>query len=132
MFLTILVPKAHMTAANHLGMCKGYSEADGLSYRGANWQASDGSLYSTTSLMSHQFAADPMTPCERPEWDTDEVVDLVQASYAQSLIEVYTPSDPDSVKPTLDGNTIVVVRGPLPLEALSLMGLTTVPTEESL
>jgi hypothetical protein len=59
-------------------------------------------------------------------------VDLVQASYAQSLIEVYTPSDPDSVKPTLDGNTIVVIRGPLPLEALSLMGLTTVPTESTL
>lgn len=132
MMLTIIVPKAHMTAANHLGMCKGYSEADGLSYRGANWQTSDGSLYSTTSLMSHQFAADPMTPCERPEWDADEVVDLVQASYAQSLIEVYTPSDPDSVKPTLDGNTIVVVRGPLPLSALSIMGITAIPTESAL
>ena len=82
--------------------------------------------------MSHQFAADPMTPCERPEWDTEEVVDLVQASYAQSLIEVYTPSDPDSVKPTLDGNTIVVVRGPLPLSALSIMGITAIPTESAL
>ena len=132
MFLTIIVPEAHMTAANHLGMCKGYSEADGLSYRGANWQASDGSLYSTTSLMSHQFAADPMVPCERPSWDTDEVVDLTQASYAQSLIEVYTPSDPDSVKPTLSSNTIVVVRGPLPLSALSLMGITAIPKEATL
>ena len=132
MMLTIIVPEAHMAAANHLGMCKGYSEADGLSYRGANWQDAQGNLYSTTSLMSSQFAADPMTPCERPEWDTEEVVDLVQASYAQSLIEVYTPSDPDSTKPTLSSNTIVVVRGPLPLEALSLIGLTTVPTESAL
>ena len=73
-----------------------------------------------------------MTPCERPVWDTEGVVNLTQASYVQSLIEVYTPSDPDSTKPTLSSNTIVVVRGPLPLEALSLMGLTTIPTESAL
>ena len=129
MFLTIIVPKAHMTAANHLGMCKGYSEADGLSYRGANWQDAEGNLYSTTSLMSHQFAADPMAPCERPEWDTDGVVDLTKATAAQAMIQLYTPSDPDSVKPTLGPDTIVVVRGPLPLDALAMMGISTVESE---
>ena len=129
MFLTIIVPEAHMTAANHLGMCKGYSEADGLSYRGANWQDAQGNLYSTTSLMSHQFAADPMTPCERPEWDTDGVVDLTKATAAQAMIQLYTPSDPDSVKPVLETNTIVVVRGPLPLDALAMMGISTVESE---
>lgn len=131
MMITILVPEAHMTAANHLGMCKGYSEADGLSYRGANWQTSDGSLYSTTSLMSHQFAVDPMTPCERPEWDTEEVVDLVQATAAQGMIQFYTPSDPDSAKPTLGPDTIIVVRGPLPLDALAMMGISAVPQDET-
>jgi len=129
MMLTILVPEAHMTAANHLGMCKGYSEADGLSYRGANWQDAEGNLYSTTSLMSSQFAADPMAPCERPEWDTNEVVDLGQATAAQAMIQLYTPSDPDSVKPTLGPNTIVVVRGPLPLDALAMMGISAVEGE---
>lgn len=129
MMITILVPEAHMTAANHLGMCKGYSEADGLSYRGANWQTSDGSLYSTTSLMSSQFAADPTTPCERPEWDTDGVVDLTKATAAQAMIQLYTPSDPDSVKPTLGPDTIVAVRGPLPLDALAMMGISTVESE---
>lgn len=127
--LTIIVPEAHMTAANHLGMCKGYSEADGLSYRGANWQASDGSLYSTTSLMSHQFAADPMEPCERPEWDTDGVIDLTKVTAAQAMIQLYTPSDPDSAKPTLGPDTIVVVRGPLPLDALAMMGISAVESE---
>jgi hypothetical protein len=131
MFLTIIVPEAHMTAANHLGMCKGYSEADGLSYRGANWQDAQGNLYSTTSLMSHQFAADPMAPCERPEWDTEEVVDLVQAAAAQGMIQLYTPSDPDSVKPTLGPDTIIVVRGPLPLDALAMMGISAVPQDET-
>lgn len=129
MMLTIIVPEAHMAAANHLGMCKGYSEADGLSYRGANWQASDSSLYSTTSLMSSQFAVDPMTPCERPEWDTEEVVDLTQATAAQAMIQLYTPSDPDSAKPTLGPDTIVVVRGPLPLDALAMMGIVAVESE---
>ena len=129
MFLTILVPEAHMTAANHLGMCKGYSEADGLSYRGANWTDAQGNLYSTTSLMSSQFAADPLTPCERPEWDTDEVVDLTQATAAQGMIQLYTPSDLDSVNPTLGPNTIVVVRGPLPLDALAMMGISAVESE---
>ena len=129
MFLTILVPEAHMTAANHLGMCKGYSEADGLSYRGANWTDAQGNLYSTTSLMSSQFAADPLTPCERPEWDTDEVVDLTQATAAQGMIQLYTPSDPDSVKPTLGPDTIIVVRGPLPLDALAMFGISAVESE---
>ncbi len=129
MMLTIIVPEAHMTAANHLGMCKGYSEADGLSYRGANWQDAEGNLYSTTSLMSHQFAADPMTPCERPSWDTEGVIDLTKATAAQAMIQLYTPSDPDSVKPTLGPNTIVAVRGPLPLDALAMMGISTVESE---
>jgi hypothetical protein len=131
MMLTIIVPEAHMAAANHLGMCKGYSEADGLSYRGANWQDAEGNLYSTTSLMSHQFAADPMAHCERPVWDTDEVVDLTQATAAQGMIQLYTPSDPDSVKPTLGPDTIVVVRGPLPLDALAMMGISAVPQDET-
>jgi hypothetical protein len=129
MMITIIVPEAHMTAANHLGMCKGYSEADGLSYRGANWQDAQGNLYSTTSLMSHQFAADPLTPCERPVWDAEGVVDLTQATAAQGMIQLYTPSDPDSVKPTLGPNTIVVVRGPLPLDALAMMGISAVEGE---
>lgn len=131
MMLTIIVPEAHMTAANHLGMCKGYSEADGLSYRGANWTDAEGNLYSTTSLMSSQFAADPMVPCERPEWDTEEVVDLTQATAAQAMIQVYTPSDPDSVNPTLGPDTIVVVRGPLPLDALAMMGISAVSQDET-
>jgi hypothetical protein len=129
MFLTILVPEAHMAAANHLGMCKGYSEADGLSYRGANWKDAQGNLYSTTSLMSSQFAADPMEPCERPVWDTDGVVDLTQATAAQGMIRLYTPSDPDSAKPTLGADTIIVVRGPLPLDALAMMGISAVEGE---
>lgn len=126
MMLTVIVPEAHMSKANHLGMCKGYSEADGLSYRGANWQDAGGALYATTSLMSHQFAADPFAPCTRPEWDADEAVDLTLAAQAQAMIATYTPSDPDAAKPNLGPDTIVVVRGPVPLAALAIMELTQV------
>jgi hypothetical protein len=46
------------------------------------------------------------------------------------MIQLYTPSDPDSVKPTLGPNTIVVVRGPLPLDALAMMGISAVEGED--
>jgi len=127
--LTIIVPEAHMAKANHLGMCKGYSEADGLSYRGANWEDGTGNLYSSTSLMDNMFAADPWSPCETPEWDTEGVVDVTQASQAQAMLTVWTPNDETQEKPTLEPDKIIIIRGLKPLDALAMMGLEPVPQD---
>lgn len=131
--LTIVVPEQHMTKANHLGMCKGWSEADGLSYRGANWQDDTGNKYSTTSLMNDMFKVDPFIPCTLPDWDEEgQIVDVTQALQAQSLITVYTPSDPEQTQPDLGPNKIIVVGGPKPLNVLKMFGLTNIESEEPL
>lgn len=126
MMITIIVPEGHITKANHLGMALGFSEADGLSYPSAAWEDAAGNLYATTSLMSEQFVASPLAPLERPDWDVEGIVNMTEAQQAQSMLVLYTPSE-DEDQPDLTGQSITVIRGPLPLDALALMGIVPVP-----
>ena len=125
--LTIACPEQHIDSANQYAMSKGWSEADGLTYRAPRYER-DGAQYSVTSVQLEQFAADPFTECTRPEWDADEVIDLVAANEVLALLDVH-PYDPETPV-TPDHEKMTVVTGPEPLIALSYMGLVLVPEVE--
>ena len=124
--LTIACPEQHIDRANHYAMAKGWSEADGLTYRAPRYER-DGVQYSVTSVQLEQFAADPFEPCTRPEWDAEEVIDLVAANEVLPLLDVH-PYDPETLV-TPDPEKMTVITGPEPLIALAHMGLTPVPDD---
>lgn len=126
--ITIAVPEAYIAEANNLGMAKGYSPADGLSYRSANWQDAFGNRFATTSLPRHLFAEDPLTPCVRPKWDSDGVVDMALATEAQSRLDVIVYDSEQTY--STDPATITVMIGPMPLDALRILGLTLIEEDE--
>ena len=129
--LTIACPEQHIERANQYAMAKGWSIADGLTYRAPRYQR-DGVQYSVTSVLLEQFAADPFEECTRPEWDADEAIDLVAANEVLDLlrgnVHSYDPEEP--VVP--DPDKLTVVMGPEPLVALAYMGLTLIPSEEEI
>ena len=127
--LTIACPEQHIDRANHYAMAIGWSEADGLTYRAPRYER-DGVQYSVTSVQLEQFAADPFEPCTRPEWDSEEVIDLVAANEVLPLLDVH-PYDPE-VPVTPDPEKLTVITGPEPLVALAHMGLTLIPSEEEI
>ena len=126
--LTIACPEQHITRANQYAMAKGWSEADGLTYRAPRYER-DGVQYSVTSVQLEQFSADPFEPCTRPEWDADEAIDLVAANEVLALLDVH-PYDPE-VPVVPDPDKMTVVTWPEPVAALAHMGLQLVPEAET-
>jgi hypothetical protein len=125
--LTIACPEQHIDRANQYAMAKGWSIADGLTYRAPRYER-DGVQYSVTSVLLEQFAADPFEECTRPEWDADEVIDLVAANEVIALLDVHS-YDPE-VPVTPDPDKLTVITGPEPLVALAHMGLVLMETQE--
>ena len=64
----------------------------------------------------------------RPEWDADEVIDLVAANEVLALLDVHS-YDPE-VPVTPDPDKLTVITGPEPLVALAHMGLVLMETQE--
>lgn len=128
MRLTIAVPAAYIGIANHYAMAVGYSKADSVTYRNPSWQDAQGNLYACASLpISNDFLSRATSPLVRPEWDTDEVIDMAKASQAQALVALWIPED-DFIIPTPD--TITAIAGKSGSEAIAFMGLTQVEEEQ--
>jgi hypothetical protein len=119
MRITAAAPEALTYECNQLAMCLAYSIADGETYRGLNWQDTDGNLYSAASWeASEAWVEGASQPLVRPAWDVDEVIDMDAAAIAQAVLIVSS----DAVLATPDRvNVVVGMNG---LDALSAMGLT--------
>jgi hypothetical protein len=131
MRLTIAVPQAHIDNANHFAMVLGYSEADGLTYRNPSWQDAQGNLYALASLpVSDLFVGAATSPLVRPEWDTEEVIDMAKASQAQALVLIWMPSEETPDAPQANPSQIVAILGMDGSGAIKAMGLTAVPQDE--
>lgn len=132
MRLTIAVPQAHIDNANHLAMVLGYSEADGLTYRNPSYEDAQGNLYAVASLpVSDGFIVAAESPVVRPEWDTEEVIDMTKASQAQALVTLWAVVDEiDAPQAKLD--QITAILGLSGQTAVEAMGLTSVPQDREL
>lgn len=125
MRITCSCPAALVSDGNQLAMALGFSEADGETYRGLNWQDAFGNLYAAASFEARkEWVVAAQAPLVRPEWDTNEIIDMDAAAKAQqSLIFYVVGSEEDA--PKANPLNLVAIAGCEGIEALSLMGLTT-------
>lgn len=116
MRFTVAVPQAHQDKANQLAMALGLSLNDGRTYSELKYVDADDNLYSVASFIASQTLADKVSRAlERPLWDENEDIDMVQAEQAKSLLAFDTVASTDgiSVRTGIEG-----------LTAIDLMGLT--------
>lgn len=117
--ITAAAPEALEYECNQLAMCLAYSLADGLTYRGLNWQDSEGNLYSAASWeASEAWVEGASQPLVRPAWDVDEVIDMDAAAIAQAAL-VFS-SETILAMPY----KLTAMSGPDAVVALAAMGLT--------
>lgn len=132
MRLTIACPAAHIDIANHYAMTLGHSAADGLTYRDPSWQDAQGNLYAVASLpVSDGFVTTATSALVRPEWDSEEIIDMTKASQAQALVTLWMPNEDDPYPPQANPAQIVAILGMDGSEAIEAMGLVSVPDQLS-
>ena len=113
---TVAAPEQHLAKANQLAMALGLSLNDGRTYSELKYEDSEGNLYSVASFIASQTLADKVVDAlERPLWDENEDIDMVQAEQAKSLLAFDTVASASgiSVRTGIEG-----------LTAIDLMGLT--------
>lgn len=98
MRITCSCPAALVSDGNQLAMALGFSEADGQTYNGLNWQDAKGNLYAAASFeASEEWITFAQAPLVRPAWDVNEIIDMVAAERAQAALVFSTeatPADP--------------------------------------
>lgn len=87
MRITCSCPEALVSDGNQLAMALGFSEADGETYRGLNWQDADGNLYAAASFEARdEWIIFAQAPLVRPAWDVNEIIDMVAAERARAAL----------------------------------------------
>ena len=134
MRLTATAPEALREDCNQLAMALAFGPHDGNTYNSLRWQDADGNLYAAASWLAEEhWIIASQSPLTRPEWDTEELIDMEAAERAQAAMVVYLGSgdgeEPISV-PQASPDALTVVEGDDGLAALAAMGLTAVPEDE--
>jgi hypothetical protein len=127
MRITAACPEAMISDANQLAMVLAFGPDDGRTYGPLNWQDADGNLYSAASWEARpEWINFAQAPLVRPEWDVDEIIDMVAAERAQAVL-VYSTEALLASPAAL--TAIGGMSGP---DALAAMGLIMVETEDGL
>lgn len=122
--VTLICPEALIDEANHLAMVLGYSAADIDTYGEPRWQDDSGNLYTVAStLVFGAFVENATSALERPEWDTDNTVNMAAANRAQSKVSIWGLSGEEEDDPVLDTEHILALFHPDPHYALGLVGV---------
>jgi len=128
--ITIACPAAHVDDANQLAMVLGYGPADGITYSNVGYQDALGNLYACASLpVGDSFVSTATSPLERPEWDTEEVIDMDKAAQAQGLVLLWAPNEDDPYPPQANPSQITAILGMDGVAAVAAMGLTAINNE---
>ena len=124
MRLTIACPDALRADGNNLAMVLGYGPDDAQTYVALNWQDADGNLYAVASLpVSDTFTTTAQSGLQRPSWDTDNIIDMDAAWWAQeALVVSLTPV-------TAMPDKLTACAGDDALAVLAAMGLTQVEVD---
>jgi hypothetical protein len=125
MRITAACPEAMIGDSNHLAMVLAHGPADGETYRAPCWQDSEGNLYAAASFEARpEWIGMAQSPLVRPEWDTDEIVDMAAAARAQAAL-VFS-LEPVAAQP----GQLTAIGGMDGLDALAAMGLSMITEEE--
>ncbi|RRH71276.1 hypothetical protein [Falsigemmobacter faecalis] len=114
--VTIAVPVALISAANHLARVIGYSEADGETFSLAPVV---GGYAVASGLVAPAFVSDAFQPLIEPEWGAD----MVAAAEAQAEVVLIEPPVADDPPPEIPEGKILAVVGLDPPAARALLGL---------
>lgn len=116
MRITAAVPDLLRPAANELAMVLGYSLADGKTYTELSWQDSEDNLYAVASFpVTPEFLVKAESELVRPEWDTEEVINMALAQAGQDALII------GDVEASVD--KITARLGDSGVETLASMGL---------
>jgi hypothetical protein len=128
MRLTAACPEALRDDANQLAMVLAFGPPDANTYGALNWQDSEGNLYAAASFIAQpEWIAGATQPLQRPDWDTEELIDMDAAERAQAALVVWLGGD-DPV-PQAAPDKLTCVAGDDGLAALAAMGLTLIEQE---
>ena len=128
MRLTVACPEALRDDANQLAMLLAEGAADASTYDALNWQDAAGNLYACASFVaSREWIEGATGPLQRPEWDTEEIIDMAAAARAQQALVVWMGGD-DPV-PHASPDALTVVAGGDALASVAAMGLVAVQGE---
>ena len=125
MRITVSCPQALIPQANQLAMCLAFSEADSRTYGALNWQDTNDNFYAAASFVAlEHWITFAQSPLVRPDWDTEEIIDMVAAAEAQAALVFSTEALAASP------NALTAIGGMEGIEALAAMGLTQVPDDD--
>jgi len=124
-FVPTIVPASLTDAANHLAAC--LNGPDDMHTWGHVTGTKDGVEYGTRNLLvAPVFLQMAGSSLERPEWDTDELIDMEKAQQAQAAITMIQ-YDRGTPLPSADPDTIFVIVGAQLETAMAAWGLESVP-----
>lgn len=124
MRITVACPEALISDANHLAMVLAEGPADALTYRIPSWQDADGNIYAAASFVAQPSWVDTAQgPLERPEWDTDNTINMAAAARAHALVSIWGLGE-DEPAPKAAPDNILAMFHPDPLAAMAMAGVT--------
>lgn len=124
MRIAIVCPEALVADANHLALALANSEADALSFLAPQWVDPDGNFYSVASWEDNaDWVGASHAGLLRPDWDTDEVIDLAAVSRAKDALDCWAPTEetPGLPRPSPTRIRVLVgINGPASLLSTGL------------
>lgn len=128
-----ICPEALFDIANHFAMVIGEGPAEAQTWRTAPFEK-DGTKYATYNLLLAQSALEKASqPLERPEWDTEEIIDMDKATLCQSkidFVDVAALEEGDSFPQPQPDRIIVLLNCGDIDRAVKEWGLELIPQEE--
>lgn len=123
MRITIACPDSLKEDANQLAAILGNSLADTKTFYTSKWFDKDNNLYAVASFETDgSWIEKAQMPLYRPDWDTNEKLDLVKAENAQNLVVFWdTQIEEEQQKASTD--KILAIGGMKGLDAIESMGL---------
>jgi len=122
--------------SNHLAMVLAFSEADSHTYQEPRWHR-ESTAYSAASFpVRPEWIQGATQPLTRPEWDTEEIIDMAAANRAQAALVFWMPEYDEEGQlvtepPQAEPDKLTAIGGPEGLAALKMMGLEDgLPAEE--
>jgi hypothetical protein len=128
MRLTVACPDEMRADANNLAMVLAAGPADAQTYGELKWQDGDKNLYACASFEARmEWIIGASSQLIRPEWDTENIIDMAGAQRAQQAIVLWMGPGDDQENPistpTATPDKLTVVAGDDALASLSAMGI---------
>jgi hypothetical protein len=114
--------------ANQLAMALAFSPADMFTYQAPRWHRGDTAYSAASFPVRPEWIQGAQQPLQRPDWDTESIIDMDAANRAQAALVFWMPEyDEDgqlvTPPPQAAPDKLTAIGGPAGLTALALMGV---------